>query len=224
MRWRPPWRVQALLELASGLALLAAAVAITLSSDPSYAAASGGPLKLGSVPSAGAGQSADGRAAGGSGGSAVARPMRPEGVRIPRLGVRAPVLPVSTNAGGSLGVPGDPHVVGWWEDGAEPGARRGTAVIAGHINTAASGPGALSELGWLRPGDRVVVTGSGREIRFRVVALRQYPKARLPARRAFSQRVRGRIALVSCAGPLNLRTGHYRDNIIAYAVPDASGR
>lgn len=217
--------MQALLELASGLALLAAAVAITLSSDPSYATASGDPLKLGSVPSAGAGQGANRRAAGGSGGSAAARqPMRPEGLRIPRLDVRAPVLPVSTNAGGSLGVPGDPHVVGWWKDGAEPGARRGTAVIAGHINTAGSGPGALSELGQLRPGDRIVITGSGREIGFRVVALRQYPKARLPAKQAFSQRVRGRIALVSCAGPLNLRTGHYRDNIIAYAVPDVSGR
>lgn len=148
---------------------------------------------------------------------------RPERIRIPRLEVDAPVVPVATSSSGSLNVPSDPQVLGWWADGAQPGAQRGTSILAGHVNTAASGPGALSNLIALRPGDEIIVEGSGRTLRLRVVDLVQYPKSELPASAAFSQEVEGRLAIVSCGGPFNPSSGHYRDNIIAYAEPVATG-
>lgn len=216
-----------LLVLAMGLLLLGAAVTIALLSRPTLAITPAGPVNLGVVPGAKIGQSADARAAGGSGApvstqptqpTARIEPIQPERIRIPRLGVDAPVVAVGVSATGSMDVPDDPKVLGWWADGAAPGAALGTAVVAGHVNTAAAGPGALSRLNELRPGEEITVVGSGRELRFKVVALRQYPKADLPAEDAFSQKVTGRLALVTSGGPFDPRSGHYRDNVIVYAV------
>ena len=33
-----------------------------------------------------------------------------------------------------LDIPLNPKIVGWWDGGARPGDRRGTAILAGHIN------------------------------------------------------------------------------------------
>lgn len=214
-----------LLVLAAGLVLLGAAVTIALLSRPTSAITpAGAPLNLGVVP--GAGRSADARVAGGSGTPVptqprtASEPIQPERIRIPRFGVDAPVVAVGISATGGLEVPDDPKVLGWWAGGAAPGAAVGTAVVAGHVNTAAAGPGALSRLAELRPGDEITVVGSGRELRFRVVALRQYPKSDLPAEEAFSQNVTGRLALVTSGGPFDPASGHYRDNVIVYAVPE----
>jgi hypothetical protein len=219
-------RVRVLLQLVGGLALLTAACVITFSFSVHRTDAvtpAGGPIDVGSVPTSAA-VHADGRKQGGPRKRTGRRPVLPRQVRIPKLGVRAPVLSVGVGAEGGLEVPGDPRQVGWWAGGAKPGAARGTAVIAGHINTAVSGPGAFAALDRLRPGDRIVVAGPERKRRFHVVALREYPKSRLPAKWVFSQRVPGRLALVSCAGPFNPETGHYRDNIIVYALSDSNGR
>lgn len=202
------------MALIAGLALFVAAVVITVStgrpSQVELRLAPGGQIRggVGALPA-----------------SVAATPptdgIRPETLQIRKLGIRAPVVPVRTDGRVTLGVPDDPHLVGWWRDGAEPGSRRGTAIIVGHVNTVAAGPGAFWNLDGLQLGDRVVIGGEGGRIRFRVIAIRQYQKARLPARRAFSQHVPGRIALVSCAGPVDTRTGHYRDNIVAYAAPES---
>ena len=45
-------------------------------------------------------------------------------------------MPVGTTPDGELEVPLNPKVVGWWHYGAKPGAKTGTAILAGHINYA----------------------------------------------------------------------------------------
>ncbi|MGH9137990.1 MAG: class F sortase [Acidimicrobiales bacterium] len=200
----------------AGVALLAAALAIGLRGGPPAASAASGPVNLGVIPGLDVGQ---GSAAPPSGVAApVGDGIVPTRVRIPSLGVDAPIAAVSVDPAGTLGIPVDPQVLGWWAEGARPGAGRGTAVLAGHVNSATLGPGALARLTELRPGDEVVIVGAEGELRFRVDALRQYAKPDLPAAEAFDQDVAGRLAIVSCGGPLD-RSGHYLDNIIAYAVP-----
>jgi hypothetical protein len=44
----------------------------------------------------------------------------------------------------------------------------------------------------------------------------------LPWASVFSGKVGGRLALVTCGGPFDSATGHYEDNIVAYAVPSPS--
>ena len=59
------------------------------------------------------------------------RPGRPSLITLPSLAVQAPVVPVRL-VGGGLTPPSDPTSVGWWAEGALPGARRGSALLVGH--------------------------------------------------------------------------------------------
>jgi hypothetical protein len=127
---------------------------------------------------------------------------------------------MGVDASGSLGVPTNPAILGWWAAGPPLGAPRGTAVIDGHVDTAVDGPGALFNLRRLHPGDQIIVAGTGKTEHFQLVALREYPKASLPSSGVFDQTVAGRLAIVTCGGPFNAKTRHYRDNIVAYAIPD----
>lgn len=150
----------------------------------------------------------------------------PNRIQIPKLHATAPIEKVGTTADGELDIPLNPKVVGWWSPGARPGARKGTAVIAGHINYAGV-TGTFSSIGTLRPGDRVMVYGHRhgrtRKLTFRVTGVRTYHKTNLPYRQIFDQDVTGRLALVTCGGPFDAATGNYLDNIVAYAVPAAAG-
>ena len=57
----------------------------------------------------------------------VADPVR---IRIPVIGVDAPVGPLYVDDNGVLPPPDGDHVTGWWKQGPEPG-EQGPAVIAG---------------------------------------------------------------------------------------------
>jgi LPXTG-site transpeptidase (sortase) family protein len=122
---------------------------------------------------------------------------RPTGLVVPALGVDAPVLPISA-PGGVLLPPSNPQMLGWWQDGAVPGAARGGALITGH--TVHTGGGAFDDLETLRRGDALqVVTTRGR-IPYVVSDVTIYPKSTLAhdAQRIFSQSVPGRLVLITC--------------------------
>ena len=150
-------------------------------------------------------------------GTAAAPPAR---LRLPRLGIDAPVVAVTVDADGLLAVPEDPHRLGWWRGGATPGDPQGSIVIDGHVDSATSGPGALFRLGDSRPGDDVVVTDSrGHTTTYAVVGLRRYAKATLPVADVFARDVEPRLVLVTCGGAFDPASRHYADNVVAYAVP-----
>ena len=56
----------------------------------------------------------------------AARGGPPARVRVPALGIDAPVDPVVVNGEGALAVPDDVHRLGWWSAGPAPGAGAGT--------------------------------------------------------------------------------------------------
>ena len=143
----------------------------------------------------------------------------PVRLRIPAIGVSAAVVPVGVDASGGLGIPADPSVIGWWAGGSSPGQVSGATILVGHVDSAARGPGALFRLEQLRPGTAVTVTAGGRAWRYVVRAVRAYGKARLPSAAVFGQRVTPRLVIVTCGGPFDAATGHYLDNIVAYALP-----
>lgn len=125
------------------------------------------------------------------------RPGAPERVVIPALGVDAPVVPVRAPES-TLTPPSDPQELGWWSDGAEPGARRGSVLVTGH--TVHTGGGALDDLETLVRGDRVRVRTDHGWIAYRVSQVHTYSKGRIAedAERLFSQRVPGRLVLITC--------------------------
>jgi hypothetical protein len=150
-------------------------------------------------------------------------PLAPNRIEIPKLKVRAPIIAERTGGDGELQIPLNPKIVGWWAPGAKPGARRGTAILAGHINYSGV-TGAMAAIGSLNPGDAVYVFGRHNanhkaEVRFRVTGVRTYHKTALPYREIFDQKSIGRLAIVTCGGPFDASTGNYVDNVVVYAVP-----
>ncbi|WP_375486680.1 class F sortase [uncultured Jatrophihabitans sp.] len=157
---------------------------------------------------------------------AAAVPLSPNRIVIPRLKATASVVNVGTTSDGELQVPENPKVVGWWSPGAKPGATKGTAIFAGHINFNGV-TGTLAHIGSLKPGDEVDVYGThnarnASKVRFAVTGVRTYHKTKLPYKQIFDQASVGRLAIVTCGGPFDASTGNYLDNIVAFAVPAAS--
>jgi hypothetical protein len=151
--------------------------------------------------------------------------VSPDRIVIPKLKTDAPIVQVGTEPDGALEIPLNPKITGWWKYGAKPGAKVGTAIIAGHINYAGV-EGALARIGTLNPGDRVyvygLVAGTQKRLEFRVTGVRTYIKKHLPYKEIFDQKSVGRLAIVTCGGPFDASTGNYLDNIVAYAVPVSS--
>ena len=147
-------------------------------------------------------------------------PGAPRRVVIPRLGVRAPVLPVAA-PGGTLVPPSDPQQLGWWAGGARPGAARGSALVTGH--TVHTGGGALDDLERLRRGDAVAVRTDRGTIRYRVRRVAVYSKGSVArhSRRLFSQTVPGRLVLITCEDWDGQR---YLSNVVVVATPVGGGR
>ena len=150
-------------------------------------------------------------------GSAPAAPTR---LAIPALGVQAPVVPISATAG-VLEVPNDPAQVGWWSASALAGAASGSIVIDGHVDSAATGPGALFHLTDLTVGARVIIaTATGDQRRYVVIGRRVYPKTGgLPAD-VFAADGPPRLVLITCGGPFDHAAGSYLDNIVVFATPE----
>jgi hypothetical protein len=146
--------------------------------------------------------------------------LTPVRLRFPRLDIDARVRPVSVSVDGLLDVPDNPRQLGWWSSSGKPGMPSGSAVIAGHVDSATLGLGALFRLREARPGDEVLLTNAaGVSIRHTVVARRRYAKTSLPLGEVFAQDVGPRLVLVTCGGQFNQATHHYADNVVVYAVP-----
>ena len=141
----------------------------------------------------------------------------PTRLLIPSLSVNAPVLPIRT-VGSTLTPPSDPQELGWWSDGAAPGARRGSALIAGH--TVHTGGGALDDLAELARGDAVTVRvrGSAAPLRYTVTQVHTYAKGAIAeqARKLFDQTVPGRLVLITCADWTGVE---YESNTVVTAQP-----
>ncbi len=143
------------------------------------------------------------------------RPGAPVRLRIPDLGVDAPVQPVKA-PGRTLVPPSDPRRLGWWADGARPGDQEGSALVAGH--TVHTGGGALDDLEDLEEGARMVVRTDHGVLRYAVERVRIYTKGRLArhAERLFSQDVPGRLVVITCE---DWDGSRYLSNVVVTAVP-----
>jgi Sortase domain len=157
---------------------------------------------------------------------------------IPSLGIDAPLVPAGASGqpqNASFDVPSDIHTVGWWDGSVRDGQRTvhedapapgqpGVALIAGHIDSAQDGPGALYDLGHIAVGAIIVVRGSqGHTSRWTVSSPPQTAlKTGLPSSLWVTSGA-PKLALVTCGGPFDYTTGHYLDNVIVWATPAGRG-
>lgn len=160
---------------------------------------------------------------------ATAPPIVPAEVRIPAIGLIAPVAPVGTVVaaapflGGksvsTFGVPQDASSIGWWSDGPMAGGP-GMAILLGH--TKVGGAAVFNRLGELRPGDLVSVRdGAGTAVDFRITrVVAGVPKTDPDAlQRVLAQNeATSQLALITCGGYFDQTVRASEDNIIAFAA------
>ncbi|NIJ11978.1 LPXTG-site transpeptidase (sortase) family protein [Saccharomonospora amisosensis] len=143
-------------------------------------------------------------------------------VRLPERDVRIPVIAVGVAADGTMRVPEDVRVAGWYRFGPKPGDPRGSAVISGHINDRDQGRGVFGVLTEVTEGEPVVVTmADGSAVRYRVTARRLIDKGEADMPRLFERDGAPRLTLITCGGPLDRSTHDYRANIVVTAVPSS---
>ena len=144
--------------------------------------------------------------------------VRPVSLSIPSIGVDSgSLVDLSTEADGSLEVPKDFSQPGWYSPGPAPG-QYGPAVIAGHVDSK-RGPAVFYRLGELRPGAAISVgREDGTTARFVVDRVERYPKDDFPTVEVYGDSTqRAELRLITCGGAFDAKTGHYVDNVVAYA-------
>lgn len=142
----------------------------------------------------------------------VADPVR---LRIPAIGVDAPVAPLELE-NGVLPAPGTTEGTGWWRAGPEPG-ERGRAVIVGHVDSY-QGPAVFSRLREMGAGDEIVVERvDGTTARFVAVRAERHDKDAFPTEAVYGDTAEPQLRLVTCGGEFDRRERSYRDNVIVFA-------
>lgn len=143
----------------------------------------------------------------------------PLSLDIPRIRVRARIIPLGLRADGSPGVPPltAPFVTSWYDGGPTPGTR-GAAVIFGHVDSAAAGPAVFYSLGRLRVGNVIDVTLADRRTAvFSVYAAGLYPKSGFPTLAVYGYTRWPTLRLVTCGGEFDRRSGQYLGNVVVFA-------
>lgn len=141
----------------------------------------------------------------------------PVTVRIPALGVDAPVIAVGTAGDGQLDVPPDGSTVVWYRAGSVPGTA-GSAVLAAHVDYNGR-PGAFYALSQLAEGDTVRVGfDDDTTLTFEVRKQRTYEKQVLPVDKLFTRNGDAVLTLITCGGQFNNTTRHYDSNTVVQAT------
>jgi hypothetical protein len=141
----------------------------------------------------------------------VANPVQ---IEIPAIGVSSRVIPLATQADGSLEVPQDFAQTGWWTGGAEPG-ELGPAVVAGHVDSF-QGPAVFFDLQQLQYDDAITITRvDGSQAVFAVREMLQVDKAEFPTELVYGPTDAPELRLVTCDGDFD--GGSYLGNLIVTA-------
>lgn len=160
--------------------------------------------------------------AGGAAGTPAANAAAMDGspplrVSIPRLRVDNELVALTLLGDGTMEVPDDASTVGWFTGAPTPGSI-GPAVLAGHVNWKGRS-GAFAGLATLVPGDEVRVERlDGSVAVFAVTTSGRYPKDRFPTDAVYGPIDHAGLRLITCGGEFDRASGHYRDNIVVWAV------
>ncbi|MBT2392029.1 class F sortase [Streptomyces sp. ISL-1] len=145
-------------------------------------------------------------------------PSDPVWLRIPAIGVDAPMTRLDLDARGKLRPPpaDKPGLAGWYGDGTAPGSV-GTAITTGHVDTP-TGLGVLHGLGALAKGETIEIRREDRRVAvFAVDAVEVYDKKEFPDDKVYGSSDLPELRVITCGGGYTKRTG-YRGNIVVYAT------
>ncbi|MFF5160957.1 class F sortase [Streptomyces sp. NPDC000348] len=137
---------------------------------------------------------------------------------IPDIDVDAPFTDLAIGSKGRLDPPPahNTNLVGWYAEGVSPG-ERGTAIIAGHVDTATS-PAVFARLGELDKGDRFrVLRADGSKATFVVDEAESFEKDDFPDERVYADTPDAQVRLITCAGDYDHAAKDYTENLVVFA-------
>jgi len=139
----------------------------------------------------------------------------PVRLQIGAIGVDSTLMDLGLQKDGTMEVPPSGFPAGWYTGAPTPG-EMGPAIIAGHIDW--NGPGVFFNLHNLKVGDQITVTRKdGSQPVFRVTLVAKYLKDEFPTTLVYGNLDHAALRLITCGGSFNNQTGHYEDNIVAFA-------
>lgn len=150
------------------------------------------------------------------------KPLR---IRIPAIGVSAPVSAVGVKKSGEVQTPplSKPKLTGWYRLGPTPGAQ-GPAVILGHVSTR-RGSAVFSRLRELKRGNKIsMLRADGKIAIFTVDGVEQVSKSAFPSQRVYGNTATAALRLITCGGVYNAKNHTYTDNVVVYATMTATRR
>lgn len=140
----------------------------------------------------------------------------PTAIRVPKIGVDAPIDPMGVDENQALEVPVDTTRVGWWSGGAEPG-EIAPSVLVGHVDSY-TGPAVFFGLDKLTAGDIIEVDRKdGTTAKFAVDRLESYPKTEFATDAVYGATPWPNLRLITCFGPFDETVRSYEDNLVVYA-------
>ncbi|MFD7699579.1 class F sortase [Streptomyces caelestis] len=142
----------------------------------------------------------------------------PTRLLIPAIDVDAPFTDLSIGSKGRLEPPPphDTNLVGWYAKGVSPG-ERGTAIIAGHVDTKTS-PAVFARLSELDKGDRFrVLRADGSKATFVVDETESFEKDDFPDERVYADTPDAQVRLITCAGDYDHAAKDYTENLVVFA-------
>jgi hypothetical protein len=145
----------------------------------------------------------------------VAR-LTPVRIRVPAIGVDAPLVRLGLTSAGTLAIPTKAMTAGWYTGSPVPG-RVGPAVIAGHVHWSGI-PAVFAHLAGLTRGDLIVVTRSDASTAtFAVDRVATYPKTRFPTALVYGSLDVAGLRLITCGG-FDPVARAYEANVIVFAT------
>ncbi|MHB1134071.1 MAG: class F sortase [Chloroflexota bacterium] len=146
-----------------------------------------------------------------------ALPAVPVRLRIPAIGVDAPIIGVGLLRDGEMEAPSRADQVGWFKLGVRPGAV-GNALLDGHLDWLSS-VAVFYRLGKLEPGDPItVLDANGAAWRFRVEWKELVPADKPPMERIVGQTTVPALTLITCGGKFNRATQDFSHRWVVRAV------
>lgn len=146
--------------------------------------------------------------------------LAPQRLRIPALGVDMPVTDVGVEASGQMELPVDPATAGWYRYGPDADSAAGNILLAAHVDSVDYPIGPLARLRDLAVGETVEVQAADGSTRaYAVESLTYYEKSSLPTADLFAREGAPALVIITCGGPFDAASGHYRDNVVAVARP-----
>lgn len=163
----------------------------------------------------------------------VPDPPSTEGrVRIPALGIDAPLTVRQVAPDGTMPMPLGPADVSWYDFSIHPGlggvpVASGNTILSGHVDYVAnvpytgvrySGPGVFADLGRLRSGASIEVVRGPVTASYRVVSVEVLPAEQADWLREFAATPVETLTLFTCTGEFNPLTFDYSDRVVVKAV------